>query len=146
MPFLTDQDREVLSSRFSSHLNAPVKVMLFTQKETDSSHQRVCVTCSEAEDLMIEVSSLSPLIELDIVDVAREPQLAAEWNASLTPTISLTPDVRFLGLPLGYEFHSFVETMVSLSRGAPFDLSPATVQTLEKVQDLTQIKVFSTPT
>ena len=153
MAFLRDEDREALKLRLSDDLQAPVKVTVFSEQPSGLyvPGMRQCVSCKETEQLMHEVAELSDNVEVEVVNVKADPATASEWGVSFTPTISITNGsedncVRFLGLPAGYEFLSFLETMISVSHSNGHGLS---AETLEKIGSLTEdldIMVFSTPT
>jgi len=153
MAFLRDEDREALKLRLSDDLQAPVKVTVFSEQSSGLyvPGVRQCVSCKETEQLMQEVAELSDQIEVEVVNVKADPATASEWGVSFTPTLSITNGsedngVRFLGLPAGYEFLSFLETMISVSQSNGHGLS---AETLEKIGSLTEdldIMVFSTPT
>lgn len=65
------------------------------------------------------------------------------------PVIELTGAargrVRFVGLPDGHEFGSFVDAAVAVS-GAPGSLSPEAVEQLDALASPVHIQVFATPT
>lgn len=151
MPFLSENDRGFLKNRFASELKRPVMVKLFSEPVSGLyvPGMQQCVTCADTEALMREVSELSDLIELEIHNVKEDPASAAEWEVTATPTIAVFSEkdtgIRFLGLPSGYEFTSFIETVVSIGSGSP----PLTEDSLAKLEELDvdlDIKVFSTPT
>lgn len=152
MPFLQDADREQVQQRLEAELQEPVKMLLFSEPVSSLylPGVRQCVSCRETEQLLQEVTDLSDLIELEIVNVKEDAALATEWNITSTPTIAfLTPEdtgIRIMGLPSGYEFVSFLETLISVSHGAGFGLTAETIALLESLEDDVDIKVFSTPT
>jgi len=153
MAFLRDEDREALKLRLSDDLQAPVKVTVFSEESSGLyvPGMRQCISCKETEQLMHEVAELSDNIEVEVVNIKADPATASEWGVSFTPTIAITNGnedngVRFLGLPAGYEFLSFLETMISVSQSNGHGLS---AETLEQIGSLTEdldIMVFSTPT
>jgi alkyl hydroperoxide reductase subunit AhpF len=152
MAFLSDDDREALRERFATELPQPVKVVVFSEPVSGLyvPGRRECVSCADTEALMKEVAELSENIALEIHNVKEEPELAGEWDISLTPTISVTRDgdsgVRFLGIPGGFEFASFLETLSSASGGDGAGLRPETIEKLSTLENDLDIKVFVTPT
>jgi alkyl hydroperoxide reductase subunit AhpF len=152
MAFLQDADREQVQQRLEAELQEPVKMLLFSEPVSSLYLPgiRQCVSCRETEQLLQEVTDLSDLIELEIVNVKESPALASEWSITSTPTIAfLIPEdtgIRIMGLPSGYEFVSFLETLISVSRGAGYGLTAETIALLESLEDEVDIKVFSTPT
>lgn len=153
MPFLSDQDRETVRQRFEAELADPVRVVVFSEPVSGLyvPGRRECVSCKQTEQLMQEVTELSDKINLEVHNIKQEPDLAAEWHIELTPTISISSDgdsgVRFLGLPGGYEFASFLETLTSASRRSDgADLQAETLEKLQAVDTDLDLKVFATPT
>src|SRR6266581_8530480 len=117
MAFLTDTDATYLRERFAELLTRPVGLRLFTEPVSGLyvPGRRTCETCAAAEALMNEVAALSDQINLEVVDVSAQPEVARQWGVTLTPTIAIDngsdAGVRFVGLPDGYEFSSFIETL-----------------------------------
>lgn len=152
MAFLQDEDRQQVRQRLEAELKNPVKLLVFSEPVSSLYLPgiRQCVSCRETEQLLQEVADLSELIKLEIVGVKENPALASEWDISYTPTIALEMQqdtgIRILGLPSGYEFVSFLETLISVSRGEGDGLSAETMGLLESLEDDVDIKVFSTPT
>lgn len=153
MAFLRDEDREALTLRLRDDLREPVKVTVFSEPASGLyvPGMRQCVSCKETEQLMNEVADLSDQIEVEIVNVKEDAARASEWEVSFTPTIAITNGdedngVRFLGLPAGFEFVSFLETMISVSQADGPSLSTETLEKIESLETDLDIKVFSTPT
>ncbi len=152
MGFLSATDETHLQGRFEAELTTPVRVLLFTEPASGLyvPGRRECRTCADTEALMREVAALSENINLEIVNVASAPDMAAEWGVSLTPTIAVCREsdqgVRFVGLPGGYEFTSFVETLVSAGADGGSHLSHETLERLATVDFEIEIKTFITPT
>ena len=152
MAFIRDSDREKLIERFEAELDSDVNVKLFSEPGFGLyvPGRRTCVSCSETEELMKELAELSDKIHLDIRNVRENPDVAQEWNVSLTPTIAVYGEedsgVRILGLPAGYEFLSFLETLISASKRDGFGLRDDTREKLNALDNDVEIKVFSTPT
>ena len=69
--------------------------------------------------------------------------------SELAPTIRLLGkargQVRFLGVPAGYELKSLVETLVDVSRGRT-ELSETARSRLSALSHRVHVRVFTTPT
>jgi len=152
MVFLQDTDAAYLRDQFARLLTGPVTLRLFTEPAGGLyvPGRRTCESCPEAEALMNEVAALSDRIHLEVINVAAQPEVAREWGVNLTPTISIDggsdAGVRFVGLPDGYEFTSFVETLVSAGSEPGHGLQADTVQQLASLTGDVDIKTFVTPT
>jgi alkyl hydroperoxide reductase subunit AhpF len=153
MAFLTETDTTYLREKLAEVLVHPVTVRLFTEPVGGLyvPGRRTCETCAEAESLMKEVAALSEQIHLDIVDVTANREEAAQWGIVHVPTIAIGPGdtdsgVRFQGLPDGYEFTSFVETLASAGSEPGHALAPETLEALAALPADVEIKTFVTPT
>ena len=152
MVFLQDTDAAYLRDQFARLLTGPVTLRLFTEPAGGLyvPGRRTCESCPEAEALMNEVAALSDRIHLEVINVAAQPEVAREWGVNLTPTISVDggsdAGVRFVGLPDGYEFTSFVETLVSAGSEPGHGLQADTLQQLASLTGDVDIKTFVTPT
>lgn len=151
MTVLSDQDRETIHRRLESELVDPVRVVVFSEPATGLyvPGRRECLSCSQTEALMKEIAEVADKVHLEIHNVREEPELAAEWSVALTPTIAICRDqdsgVRFLGLPGGFEFASFLETLIAASsEGA--GLQQETLSRLSSLDQDLDLKIFVTPT
>ncbi len=102
-------------------------------------------------DTLAEIAELADAIHLEIVNVSSQPEVAREWGVTRVPTIAVGPQgtdagVRFQGLPDGYEFTSFVETIASAGSANGHGLQPETLQALAALPAEVEIKTFVTPT
>src|SRR5687767_550216 len=121
MQLLTDDLRIELSKRLEA-VEKPLRILVFSEPFTGMyvPGRRECVSCKQAEDLMQELVDLSDNLSLEIYNVKEDPQTAQDWGIEHMPTITITDGddvgIRFIGLPNGYEFGSFFETILSFSK------------------------------
>lgn len=152
MEIMRESDRAAVRHRLEAELRNPVNVAVFSEPASGLyvPGRRDCATCAETEQLMREVAELSDQIKLEIHNVREAADLASEWGISGVPTVAIysgtDSGVRFLGLPSGYEFLSFLETLISAGSGDGFGLQPESLDKLKSVDEDVEIKVFSTPT
>ena len=152
MAFLQDEDRKQVQQRLDAEMKDPVKLLIFSEPASSLyvPGVRQCMSCRETERLIKEVAELSDLIEVEVVDVKENAAMAAEWGINFTPTIAFLREedtgIRMMGLPSGYEFVSFLETLFSVSKGEGDGLTPETIELLDSLEDDVQIQIFSTPT
>ncbi len=152
MGFLRDTDTVYLRDKLAELLQRPVSLRLFTEPVSGLyvPGRRTCETCPDAEALMHEVAALSDKINLEVVDVSAQPEVARQWGVTLTPTIAIDngsdAGVRFVGLPDGYEFSSFIETLASAGSTNGHGLAPETLEALASLPGEVEIKTFVTPT
>lgn len=150
--YLNEADRETVRTRLQEELEAPVHVKVFSEPASGLyvPGRRTCLSCRETEELMNEVTELSDRLELEIRNVREDPDEMSKWGITFTPTIAIYGEedsgVRFLGLPAGFEFSSFLETVISAGRPGDFGLSEETRDKLQTLDSDIDLKVFSTPT
>ncbi len=150
MPLISDGDRQFLTDHFSKELTDPVKIVYFTQHDTNMvvpGHE--CLYCKETRDLLDEVASLSDKIELEVHDFVADGEEAARYGVDKIPAAVLTGSgkgkVHFYGIPSGYEFAALVESLVAMSKGTT-PLKDTTRAELAKANQDLHIQVFTTPT
>src|SRR2546429_7945169 len=106
MAFLKDTDAAYLRDQFALVLARPVTLRLFTEPAGGLyvPGRKTCESCPEAEALMNEVAALSDQIQLEVINVAAQPEVARARGVNLTPTISVDggarAGVRVLGPPV----------------------------------------------
>ena len=133
MSLITDSDQEKLRKRFAegAGLTGEVRVRL-------AIHTGECALCIQAEELLRETTALSD--RLTLVTEEGEgplPEIRLEGGAR--------GEVRFLGLPSGYEFPTFIDSIIDVSRGET-SLAADTLARLARLRHRVHIQVFTTPT
>ena len=150
MPIIPNQDRDDLKRDFRKNLKNEVTIRLFTQGSTLLTVPgRECKYCSQTQQLMEEMTSLSPKLHLDVYDFYNQPEERSKYNVERIPAIVMGDDssarLKFYGIPMGHELATIVEGVKTLSRG----VSPLAMDTRKKLRKVNQpvhIQVFVTPT
>lgn len=119
-----------------------------------------CAYCSDTRQLAEEVVAISDKLHMTVYDIDENPQKALNYHVDKTPTLVIsgrgvggsTGDdtltdygVRYVGLPAGHEFSSFIHSLILVS-GRDSGLN---IQTRQFLKDLTKpihLQVFITPT
>ena len=131
MSLIAGSDQEKLRKRFADELTGEVRVRL-------EIHAGECSPCTQAEQLLREITALSDRLTL-----------STEKGQSPLPEIRLEGgargEVRFVGLPSGYEFPMFIDSIIEVSRGQT-SLSPETLARIAALRHRVHIQVFTTPT
>ncbi len=95
------------------------------------------------------MAGMSPKIEAEIHDFVKDEKLARSYGVKKIPAIVMLGEkdygVRFYGIPSGYEFASFQEDLIDVSRGKT-DLSDDVKKKLAGVKKPVHIQVLVTPT
>ena len=151
MPIISDQDRQTLEERFRKELKRKITLKLFTSQLAGQLFVpgRECATCPQTQQILEELTSLSPMLELEMVDFYSQPQSARESGVERIPAIVVTrgedASVKYYGLPSGYEFVTIIESAIELSKPRT-SLSADTRKKLKLVDQDVHIQVFVTPT
>ncbi len=142
MGILPESHVSKLKADLAKMLVNPVKVIVFTQ-EIECEH------CKETREIISEISSLTDKIKLQVLDLVKDKEKAAEYGVDKVPAIviegSKKSRVKFYGVPAGYEFNTLIKDIVLASRGET-ELSAETKRKLSDIKKPVHVKVFVTPT
>ena len=148
-PLIPAEEKARLKRDLRKHLKGEVGLRLYTQRPSPIAIPgRDCRYCPQTQQLLEELTGLSPKLKLETVDFYAEPERAREDGVSRIPAILLGPEsggrARFYGLPLGYQLPVFIDSIKAVSRGAT-RLSVSTRKQLRRVNRPVQLQVFVTP-
>jgi glutaredoxin-like protein len=138
------QVREMLAP-----IQTPVEVVLFITAGLELPGQEVGLQ-RETLGLLREVVALNPNLSLEQRSLHADPEAQA-LGLSHAPTILLREkgsqrhNIRFLGLPAGYEFSTLIEALLMLGTGET-KLSEKSQADLQKVASPVRMQAFVTPT
>ena len=113
MAVIPEQVRQQLKDRFDTVLTGPVHLTLYTRPGSSRLILPAgvgCPTCQDAREMAELLRDAAPeKITLDVVDVSRDDERAADDGVAEVPTIAIASDsetgrIRFQGLPTGTEF------------------------------------------
>ena len=172
MTIIADKDRETIRELLEGELADDVELVLLTRPRSRIfvPGRADCQTCDETRELLEELVGLSDKLSLEIHDLSAEPEATTTFNVSQVPAVLVrrraavvaatdapeevtsaeTPtaapaNVRFLGLPSGYEFSTLLADLVDVSKGQT-DLSEETRAAVQAIDQPVHIQVFVTPT
>jgi alkyl hydroperoxide reductase subunit AhpF len=152
MPTLSDQDRKTLETRFKKDLKRDVMLTLYTVRSVGGLvlPGRECQTCAQTEELLTEITDISSHLNLTLKDFYTESEETQEMGIDRIPCITLQAEgdepsnLRFYGIPAGFEILTLIEDVVAASRGvSPLQLT--TRKALRKLEKEVHIQVFVTP-
>ena len=143
------QEKPRLRRNLRKHLKADVKLRLYTQRPSVIAIPgRECRYCPQTQQVMEELTSLSPRLTLDTVDYYADSDAARADDVSRIPAIVVGTDsgksLRYFGLPLGYQLPVLIESMKAVSRGSA-RLSVNTRKQLRRINRPVHLQVFVTP-
>ncbi len=149
MPILQQREREAIRQRFDSELKQDVTITLYTQTPSEIFIPgRECKTCGPTQELAEEVRNLSRRVRLKIVDYYKNKDVVNNNHIDKIPAITVglgeRESARFYGMPSGYAFMVFIETLLA----AASRISPLKLDTRKQLRDLkddVHILVFVTP-
>jgi glutaredoxin-like protein len=144
MAIINEKDSAVVRGRLSK-LAGPVRLAVFTQAFE-------CEYCQHTRELVQEVAGLSGgMLTVDVYDLEADKAKADALAIDKLPAIAVLGSdgtdygIRFFGVPAGYEFTSFLESLDIVSRGDS-GLAPATKAKLATLEAPLLLQVFVTPT
>ena len=149
MPIIADRDRDDLKREFRKELKKDLTIRLFTQGSSLLTIPgRECQYGPKTQQLMEELTALSPKLHLEVYDFYSEADEKTAYGVERIPGIVMGDDsngrLKFYGIPMGNEFPIIVEGIKTLSRSES-PLSMDTRKRLRKVNQPVHIQVFVTP-
>jgi glutaredoxin-like protein len=143
MALIPEEHKTHLKEELQQNMKDEVRVIVFTQEIE-------CEFCKEARQLAQEVGTLMPeKIKVEVYDFAKDADKAREFNVDKVPAIAVMGKkdygIRYYGIPYGYEFNNFVDTIINVSKGST-NLSEDTKKKLASVEKPVHIQVFVTLT
>jgi len=150
MAFIPEKDKNDLKRRLQKELASDVTIKLFTQAAAILVIPgRECPSCAPTQQLLEEVVSLSPKLHLEVVNHYGAPEEARKYGVERIPAIVLDGagqgNIKFYGLPSGYEFVTILEDIIGVSRRLS-GLKMETRKKLRQVDQPVRLEVFVTPT
>jgi len=142
MGMLSESHITRLKTDLAKLLLSAITVTVFTQEIE-------CDYCKETRELAEEIGSLSDKIRIQVLDLVKDKEKAAEYGVDKVPAVIIEgpkkPKLKFYGIPAGYEFNTLIKDIVQVSRGQT-ELSSATKTKLASIKKPVHVKVFVTPT
>jgi len=140
---LREEDKIEIKKRLEQ-LEGPVKLIYFTQNLAGQ-----CQYCKETETLLKEVADLHENIHLEIYNFVTDKQQVEKYQIDKIPATVIEGKedyhIRFYGIPSGYEFATFLESLLIVASGNS-GLPPNLQSEVKKIDKQVHIQVFVTPT
>ena len=140
---IPEEHKSHLRQEMQQSMQEPVRILVFSQEIE-------CEFCKEARQLAQEVAGLLPdKVSVEVYDFVKDEAKAKEYGVDKVPAIVVLGrkdyGVRFYGIPYGYEFNTFIETIINVSKGTT-NLSEDTKAKLKALDKPAHIQVFVTLT
>jgi len=137
---LGEKDKEYVRTTLAG-MKGEVRVALFSRDGGD------CVYCDDAESLLADIAAAEPRVKVETLSLKKDAARAKDLGIDKVPGIAILGEkdygIRYFGLPSGFEFIPFVETLRSVGNGDP-ELLPETVAALEALEKPVHLAVFVT--
>ncbi len=138
---LNEKVKDQVKKKFET-LQNPVKLIVFTQ-------ELECSYCHDARSIAEELAELSDQVRVEVYDFQQDPEKVKDYRIDKIPAIAVEGardyGVRYFGVPGGYEFSSFLESIRLVSEGKS-DISEDTKAFLDSLSRDLHFQVFVTPT
>jgi glutaredoxin-like protein len=148
MQMIPEQDREFLRVKFAEQMRDNVTIMVFARTPASDSGPD-CQFCTETEELVAELASLTDKIAVESQEYSPENRLVKALNIERIPALVISQDkihsVRFYGIPGGFEFSALVDDIIDVSRSST-ELSAGVRDKIRSLEKDVHIQVFVTPT
>jgi len=145
MALLSATDQQALRAAFAP-MTRPVTILFFTQAIG-------CETCDETQQILREITDLTPQVAVEEVNLVLEGERAASYGIDRAPGLVLLAGdekedtrIRMLGAPAGYDFMSLIDAILLVSGASPQHLSAETEARLAGLTEPLTVQVFVTPT
>ncbi|MBD3370600.1 glutaredoxin [Candidatus Fermentibacteria bacterium] len=140
MALLSERDAQVVREQLSQ-LQKKIEIRAYLQKIN-------CDSCPDAEAILKELSGLSDMLEVRLLNPQIEGEEAEADSVDRVPTIVVSDGensrARFIGTPSGYEFSSLLATIIETGTEKT-SLNEKSADFLGGLEDDLDIKVFVTP-
>jgi glutaredoxin-like protein len=142
---LSGQITQQITDLFAE-LKQPVQILFFGSKAS-------CEYCTEAQQLLEEVTELNSNLELKVYDLQEDQEIAERFHVTSAPGIVIAAKdgsevrdlgIKFLGIPAGHEFGTLVNDILMVSRRES-GLKEQTREFLKRLDKPLQLQVFVTP-
>jgi glutaredoxin-like protein len=129
-------------------LQMPVDILYF------GSQTQNCQYCTETQQLLDEVTSLTEKITLHVHDFDDDKELATQYSIERVPAFVIAGHdenglvdhgIRFFGIPSGHEFTSLITDLLMVSKGDS-GLSDEGRAFLSALKTPVHLQVYVTPT
>ncbi len=143
MPILSNEDRDYLKNEFKK-MTHKVNIAFFSTEE-----EAMCEHCDNIRAIIDEIKELSNHLNFTEYNIEKNDELAKKYNVEMAPALVFTKhdngNIKYYGVPSGYEFSSFIEDIMDLGTDNN-ELDEGIEETIKKIDKAVNILVFVTPT
>lgn len=137
---LSEKDKSYVG-RTLAGMKDEVRLVLFSRDGGE------CKYCGETEGLLTDIAAADPRVKVEILSLKQDAARAKDLGIDKVPGIALLGrkdyNLRYFGLPSGYDFIPFVETIRALGDDS-HGVSAESLAQLAKLAKPVQLTVFVT--
>ena len=137
---LSEKDKSYVKKTLGG-MKDEVRLVLFSRDGGE------CKYCGETEGLLSDIAAADPRVKVEILSLKKDAARAKELGIDKVPGIALLGkkdhNLRYFGLPSGYDFIPFVETIRAVGDDNP-GISRESAALLAKLTKPVQLSVFVT--
>ena len=137
---LQQKDKEYVRKTLDG-MKDEVRLVLFSRDGGE------CKYCGETEGLLADIAAADSKVKLEVLSLQKDAARAKELGIDKVPGIALLGkkdyNLRYFGLPSGYDFIPFVETIRAVGDDNP-GISTESAAKLAKLAKPVQLSVFVT--
>jgi len=137
---LSERDKSYVTKTLGV-MKDEVRLVLFSRDGGE------CKYCDETEGLLLDITAAAPRVKVEILSLKKDAARAKELGIDKVPGIALLGkkdyDLRYFGIPRGYDFIPFVETIRAVGDDNP-GVSEESALLLAKLTKPVQLTVFVT--
>jgi glutaredoxin-like protein len=144
------REQEYIREAFQQSLTGPVKLEFFTQRKAPVfiPGREECQFCDDIQQMLEELSALSPKLTLRVHDIARAMAEAQKYGVLRAPATVLrgvlNRPILFYGLPGGTFFPVLIDVLVAVSQNST-EMQPAVKRRLKRLKRDLPVQLFVTP-
>lgn len=143
MAILSAEDRDYLKNEFSK-ITEDVNIAFFASDEADK-----CEHCDNIRAIISEIEDLSEHLIFSHYDMGKDKDKAEQYNVKMAPALVFTNNetgnIKYYGVPSGYEFSSFIDDIMDIGTKSN-DLDDDVRKGVSEIENDVHIMVFVTPT
>ena len=149
MPVFQPRERQAVQQKLNAGLKHNLNLTLYTQGNSPLFIPgRECRSCKATQELLEEISTLSPKIHLEIVDFHNQAKTASDNGIKRIPALSIDNGNKgqaiFYGMPSGLGFAVLLDSIICSSTHRT-NLELETRKKLRRLPEKTDIQVFVAP-
>ena len=137
---LSEKDKAYVKKTLAG-MKDEVRLVLFSRDGGE------CKYCAETEGLLTDIAAADSRVKVEILSLKKEAARAKALGIDKVPGIALLGkkdyNLRYFGLPSGYDFTPFVETVRAVGDDNP-GISQESAAQLAKLTKPVQLSVFVT--